>query len=855
VTADRGQERWRRISALLDELLDRPEGERRAHLERACDSDPGLKEEVLGYLAAGEKAGSWLEGSPDEEIGAGSTAQDDDAPSDRIGPYRLLRPIGRGGMGIVYLAGRADGQFEKEVALKLIRRGLDTDEIQTRFRRERQILARLEHPHIARLLDGGLSLDGRPYFVMEHVEGAAITAWCDGRAASVEERLRLFHDICEAVQYAHRNLIVHRDLKPSNILVDASGQVKLLDFGIAKLLDREGSDGSETLTRSERRPMTPGYAAPELALNRPVTTASDVYSLGVVLYELLAGRRPGRGARLDAGVADASIEPGPLPPSRAVSRDSPTADRPGAGAPAAPLEIARRRGTTPAELRRRLRGDLDSIVLKALQPDPARRYRTVEALAEDLDRYREGLPIRARRDSWTYRAGKFLARHRFGTAAAAAIALTVAAGVAGVVWQAHEARRQENRAELVSSFLESLFAAPNPRRPKTEGVTLREILDRGAAKIDKELAREPEAQARLLTVMGTAYQGLGQYKQAEQLHERSLKIHRSAPGKEDPDTLAAMKGLAADVFYQGRYAEAETLYRQLVASRRRNQGSEHPDTLGAQMDLVSTIAYQGRYAEAEPMYRDLLSVQRRVLGNEHPDTLAALINLGHVVSGQGRYAEAETLCREVAAAQRRVLGDEHPDTLTALMNLSLTLDSQRRYAEAETLSREVLGIQRRVLGNEHPDALITMINLGELLLHEGRFAEAEAMEREAFTVQRRVLGGEHPYTLVAEVDLSLALSSQHRYDEAERLLLEALKGQSKVLGERHPDTVHTLYNVGSLKARRGDVAGALLYLRQATDRGLPDADYMAGDPDLGPLHGNPEFEALVAAARENAKRR
>jgi serine/threonine protein kinase/Tfp pilus assembly protein PilF len=753
---------------------------------------------------------------------------------DAIGPYQVVRKLGEGGMGEVWLA-RQTAPIRRQVAIKIIKAGMDTRHIIARFEMERQALALMDHPCIAKVFEAGETPRGLPYFAMEYVEGEKITSYCDRRRLELEDRLRLLRQVCDGVQHAHHKGVIHRDLKPSNVLVSVHDQQplpKIIDFGVAKATEARLADASMH-TELGVIVGTPGYMSPEQleSTGEGVDTRSDVYALGVILYELMTGALP-----FDAGDIR-KLGPEVI---RFRTRDMEVL-RPSARVKSRPLA-------------RRLRGDLDWITLRALEKDRNRRYASPGELAADLGRHLQHEPVLAGPPGAAYRIGKFARRHRFGVATTALAAASLVGFALSMAAEARRTKREWNRAELVSSFLESLFAAPNPRTPRTEGVTAREILDRGAAKIDQELAHEPEARARLLAVMGSAYQGLGQYKQAEELHERSLKIHRAAPGKEDPDTLAAMSGLADDFFFEGRYAEAETLYKQVLGSRRRRLGNEHPETLASQMHLALAVSYQGRFAEAEPMYRDLLAVQRRVLGDEHPDTVAALNNLGNVVSREGHYAEAERLLREVLAVQRRVLGNEHPDTLTALMNLSSMIGGQQRHAEAETLAREALDIQRRVLGNEHPETLSTKMNLAVEIFYQGRFAEAEGMYREVLAIQHRVLGDEHPNTLTTKMNLSGALASRHRYDEAERLELEVLKAQSKVLGERHPDTVHTLYNLGCLKAARGDRAGALQYLRRATDRGLRDADFMAKDPDLEPLHGDREFEALVAAARENATR-
>ncbi|HYG63748.1 MAG TPA: serine/threonine-protein kinase, partial [Thermoanaerobaculia bacterium] len=522
-------ERWRRIDGLFAEALELPPDERQGFLAAACAGDDELRSEVESLLAAdaeGEEGAAFLE----QPAGEWLDLDEAGGPERRLGPYRLLRRLGAGGMGSVYLARRDDGLYEREVAVKILRSGLEGTGALHRFLAERQILARLEHPGIARLYDGGRTTGGRPFLVMELVDGLPLDEYCDRHRLGVEERLRLFVRICAAVQHAHQNLLVHRDLKPANILVTAEGEPKLLDFGIAKRLGPEsadGADGSGPVTRTGLRVMTPSYASPEQVRGEAITTASDVYSLGVLLYELLAGRSPYRIAGgLPHEVERAICDDEPERPSQALLRIS--GDRP-------PEEIAAARGTRPQALRRRLRGDLDTIVLEALRKEPRRRYGSAARLAEDIERHLRNLPVAARPDSLLYRTRKLLRRRR-----AAAIAVTLGALLAlgfvlSLVEQGRRLARERDKARYALSFLVEAFKNADPYHTRGRRLTAEEVLEQGAARVARDLHGRPEVQAAVLDAIGEVYLGQGRADAAAPLLERALAMRRQDPGAAPAD--------------------------------------------------------------------------------------------------------------------------------------------------------------------------------------------------------------------------------------------------------------------------------------------------------------------------------
>ncbi|MCU0254926.1 MAG: serine/threonine-protein kinase [Acidobacteria bacterium] len=758
------RERWRRVREVFAAVESAAPAERAARLLALCGPDEELRLAVEQLLAASEgdalrTGGAVAEGEP------GRTSPDDAFVGKRFGPWQLRERIGRGGMGQVFLAERADGQFEQRVAVKLLGVGLDDPASVTRFRVEREILARLAHPNIARLVDGGVTGQGLPYLVMEYVRGVPVTEYCDRERLPIPERLLLFQRICQVVQYAHQNLVVHRDLKPSNILVDELGEPKLLDFGIAKLLEPSGGADVEA-TRTAMRLMTPAFASPEQVRGEPVSTATDVYALGLLLHEILTGRR-----------AQPIDDLSPADLQRRVCETAP--ERVGTAAvagPDAPQRAAQRGGVSPERLRRLLEGDLETILSKSLQKEPQRRYGSAAALAEDVGRHLKGLPVQARPDTLAYRSSRFVRRHRFGVAAAglATVALIgfAAAMAAKNARIAHEAEAKSQ----VTAFLIDLFKVSDPAVARGRAVTARELLDAGAAKIDTRLQDKPEMQSALMFVMGNAYFNLGLYAEAEQQHRLALETRRRVLGPEHPDTLQSAGALANSYVRQGGLAEAEALYRETLSIMERVLGPEHVDTLKAKNNLASVIGTTGRHTEAEAIHRATLETQRRIMGPEDPATLLSMMNLATQLHRQGRDAEAEPLYREALVIQQRVLGPEHPATLLSMSNLGNSIGAQGRLAEAEALHLEALEIRTRVLGPTHRDTLISSYNLACWTALQGK--RTEALDHLA-----RAIEGGYPEADSMAQDPDLApLRDDPRF---EALLLAARENQKRLL-PRHP---------------------------------------------------------------------
>ena len=778
-------DRWRRIDAIFAEALEQPPAERPRFLDERCARDPDLRRAVEKLLAASVAS---------DELFGGVQARELPAAGRMLDTYRLLEEIGRGGMGTVYLAERADGQFTQRVAVKLLRHEFSDREAERRFRLERQILARLEHPNIARLLDGGLTAEGQPYFVMEHVIGQPITAYCDRHRLGLEPRLELVRTVCAAVQYAHQNLVVHRDLKPANILVTEDGQVKLLDFGIARVLDVEAFDQSMAVTHTGARLMTPDYAAPEQVRGDAITTATDVYGLGMLLYELLTGQRPySLASRQLQDIERIVCEQVPPRPSAVVVTPGETAgpadERSGA------------RSLTPRQLRRRLRGDLDNIVLLALRKEPERRYRSVEQLADDIHRYLTSLPVQARGDTILYQAGKFARRHAVGLAAGAAVTLALIAGMFTTTYQARVASLERDRAERVNRFVEDMLGAANPMQGG-RGVTVADVLQRAVEEADRTLVDRPSIEAGVRTTLGRTYQNLGLYAEAEPQLRRALALQRSLQGEAHPAVAQAMRDLAELLVERGDYAGPDSLYRRALMVQRRRLGPSHAE-VATTLDRLGALSHErGDYAAADSFYGHSLGMRRRLLGDAHADVAQSLTNLGLLRYDQGNFAAAESLGRSALALDRKLYGPDHPHVAFALNNAGRAVQRSGRYREAEQLFEEALALLRRRLGEEHPEVASTLDNLAQLFHELGDYEAAEPLYRQALEMRGRLLGEDHPEVTSSLRNLASLLGDRGDYRGAEPLFREVIAREQRLHRQAHPDAASSLAQLASVLHQR-----------------------------------------------------
>lgn len=759
-------ERWRVVSELFNDALELPADERHGFLERSCDDEAVLRE-VLGLLAEEEHDGDSLLAQPYFSLHKTSAGE---APGigRRIGSYRLLCRLGYGGMGTVYLAERADGEFEQKVAVKLLHPSVASTEVLRRFRGERQILAKLSHPNVAQLLDGGTTDDGFPYFVMEHVDGRPIDEHCNARGFAIRQRLGLFRSLCAAVSFAHRNLVVHRDLKPGNILVTSDDHLKLLDFGIAKLLE-----GQQPLVTHEGLVlMTPPYASPEQIRGEVVNTATDVYSLGVVLYELLTGRRPHQ-ARSPEELARVICAEEPRRPST--------------------VELgARLRAEEPKRLRRRLADDLDTIVLTSLRKEPERRFSSVEQLSEDIRRYLEGEPVLSRPDTLTYRAGKFVRRYRWSVAAAGFVAVLVAVFTistavqsARIARQYEEILRERDRARNVTEFLVDVLGQTDPRQAKGKTTTVRDVLDTTAHRLQTELPGEPLIRAALLDAIGRIYHSLDLDAAARPSLEEALALRRAHLAANDPVVAESLHNLAGLERSDGQLALAESLMRDAVAIQRAAFPKGHRDLARGLSNLASLLRQLGRLDEAEPLAREAIRMQERLFGHDHGELAITLNNLARILVAKDRFAEAETCYRSSAEIRRATEGADDPGLARTLNNLALLLaDHLDRPGEALPLYQESLRIRRKVYGEGHSELVSNLNNLALLLTSLGRYEEASACFDEIFAIY-----GERPVPpdlRKNQAVLLLAVGEHAACEELTRQVLplldeDALIGETKSL--------------------------------------------------------------------------
>jgi eukaryotic-like serine/threonine-protein kinase len=707
------KEEWQRIKELFGAALERDPGQRAAFLHEACGQDVSLREEIESLLQAHDAPSALLQ-HPLETYSL-------ENPQVRsIGPYQLLTKIGEGGMGQVWLAEQT-APLQRRVALKLIRWGMYDDTLLHRFQAERQSLAVMDHPSIAKIFDAGATSEGQPYFVMEYVAGVPITDYCDQKKLKIRDRLELFIKVCEGVQHAHQKAIIHRDLKPSNILVievDGKPVPRIIDFGLAKAIGREITE--ETLhTRIGDFVGTPGYMSPEQCdpAARDVDTRTDVYSLGAILYVLLTGNllfdtKEWKNKPLDEMLRRLREEDPPRPSTK-VSTDRDTSSA-----------TAKSRGTEPKQLVNVLRGDLDWITMKAVEKDRTRRYATASDLAADISRYLNNEPVKARPASASYRIRKYIRRHRYSvTGAGVVIALLVAFAVLQNI-QLRKTRRERDRADRIAEFMTGIFKVSDPLERVGSKVTAQQLLDKAAKDIDTGLAKDPELQSRMMHVMGKAYMNLGLYPEAQSLLERGIKVSGSAFGQEHRDTLNIMEDLGWTLFEEGRLSEAESLEQKLLDTQRRVLGPEDGDTLGTMGNLAVTLCEEGRCLEGVKLAREQLDIKRRLFGPEDFYTLAAMDNLAVMLARSNQLAEAEKLERETLEIQLRVFGRENLGTISSMIDMADIERDMGRDEEALKLYAETLDLEQRVLGPEQPETAVTRYSLACILARRGQMDEA-----------------------------------------------------------------------------------------------------------------------------------
>ena len=726
-------DRWKLVDDLLQSALEVAPERREEFLAQACGGDSALVDEINSLLTSHRRAGDFLE-RPAVEIAARAIAADV-APSlsqplvgQIVSHYRVLKTIGRGGMGSVWLAERCDGRFERKVAIKFIHFAVLDATGAERFKREGAILGKLSHPQIAELIDAGLTPTGEPFLVLEYVEGRPIDEYCDDNKLSVDARIHLFLDVLSAVAHAHSNLIVHRDIKPSNVFIRIDGQVKLLDFGIAKVL---ADDGAQTqLTGELSRVLTPQYAAPEQMTGEAITTATDVYLLGVLLFVLLTGKHPtGMSGNSPADLVKSITETEARLASQSVASVNGTVP-------------AEKRGATPDKLKRMLRGDLDTIVAKTLKKNPAERYASVTALADDLRRYLKHEPISARPDTLPYRIRKYARRHRLGVAVAAALVALVAGFVVTQAVQLRRITRERDRADRIANFMTGVFKVSDPNERVGDKVTAREVLDKAAQDINTSLSNDPDLQAQMMRVMGRAYLNLGFFDRAQALFERSIQVGGPLDAQRDRDTLQAMHDLAWALMQEGRLAEAEKLARKLLDIQRRVMGPDHNDTLGTMGVLAFTLCQEGHCAEGVKINREVLEKQKRILGPDGYGTLITMDNLAGMLHDNGQMEEAMALQQDSVERHLRVYGPKNIGTINSMLDLGELQRDTGQYDAARKTLRGLMAIEQRVLDPDQGEMAATKCDLASILVKRGKTAEALTLLEDAIDhLPPRIAGG------------------------------------------------------------------------------------------------------------------
>ena len=844
------------------------EPEHRSHfLDAACAGNPGLRQELEAYLDADSEAEEegYLDTPalpPIDMLNAGTPTADISVDS-QIGPYRVVKSLGQGGMGDVFLAVQNE-PFKRYVALKIIRRGMDFGAVLQRFDMERQILASLNHPNIARLIDGGVTAGGLPYFAMEYIDGMSITSYCDTNAATIEQRLELFISVCGAVYHAHQNLVLHRDLKPSNILVTKEGDVKLLDFGIAKLLNPGISHLSAPVTQFDGRLMTPDYASPEQVRGESLSTATDVYSLGVVLYELLTGHLPHQlKRRTTEELLRIVCEVDPERPSAKIGSTT-QIRRAGQGdIEVTPEIVSRSRAASPEKLRKILRGDLDNIVMKALRKEPGRRYSDPKHLREDLERFLKGLPVEAHQDSRSYRFAKWIRRRRVEAAAILLIFLSLAAGMAATLWQANVAARERDSAqqaletastalrksESVTAFLMSMFEASDPNESQGDTITVQELLQRGLDRV-QQLADQPQVQAQMLDVIGGVYFALDQDARSRSLHEEAFRIRQRHLPESHVDFGNGFLHLGVVHLALGNLEEAESFLTKAIDHQRRYSAddaaalvntltrlgsvyfemSQYED-VGRYLDeafavhqslatedsvilvpalslLASTNMQLGLVDEAAAVYERIVHVQKHAEEVNRLQAAVTMNDLGLLLRRRGNYDRAEPYLRDALDMMHRVVGRSHRNVGRAFHNLATLYYYRDELERADSLFVEALDVYSHTLPGEHAWRALTLHNRGRVFRDQGRYKEAEALLQEALGIQEGLFPDEHFHKALSLHTLGVLYHLTGQYERARSYLDRALSMRRRLIGEDHADYGRTLQQLARFQLELGETEAA-----------------------------------------------
>lgn len=811
------KQRWEKVQEIFEKALEVEISKRTVIVTELAEGDKELVQEVLALLDADASEDSLLE-KPAVEL------FDFEKPASlvgkEIGKYKLIKQIGYGGMGAVYLAERTDKQFNQQVALKLIKRGMDSEEILKRFNSERQILAKLNHPNIAALYDGGITDDGLPYFTMEYIQGDQIDVYCDKNALSIDERLKLFLSVLKAVQYAQKNLIVHRDLKPSNIIITHEGQVKLLDFGIAKLLDNNTIDDTIEQTKTVFRIMTPGYASPEQVKGEPITTASDVYSLGVILFELLTGHRP----YITSGVSPLELEKlicntDPQKPSTIVTKKDNTYI--GDDVTNSEKLISESRQTNPERLKKILNGDIDNICLKSLEKEQERRYNSAEQLAEDIERYLNGHPVHARPATVGYKFRKFIKRNKTYVAAAAIVLILIVSLVSFYTIQLSDERDKANleaiKAKQVTEYISSIFEIANPSESKGETITAKEIVDQGYARIEEELGDQPEVQTEIMTVISNVYYSLGMLEKAREVIRQTLEIRENYFGKFNIMTAESYHDLG-DVNYDlGHFEAADSFY--TIALEIKDNVLEPNDTLIA-LELISlgTVArLNSDFEKSLAIYERALEIQLNALEKPHADIAYTMNNLGRLYQQNDMYDKAEPILVEALEIRRELFGELNFETIASTGSVASLYTLKGKYDEAAALYERANNSLNQMVGDDHHYSGAIKCSYARAELYREKYDHAEELFRKGMQILNNTLPKNHVNTSQAYTGLGMLFVKTNQPDTALIYLDTSLIIKRLSLPEDHYQIAITKAYLGRAYYLKNDYTTAKTYLETAYD--------------------------------------
>jgi len=803
-------ERWEKIGIIFDEALKLGEPERSDFIKSACGDDIEMMNEVKSLIQADFDVPSVLKAQVADAVNIRSQINYE---GKIIGNYKVIKQIAEGGMGSVFLAERADGQFEQKVALKIIKPGMNSNEIIKRFLSERQILARLQHPNIAKLLDGGLTDDNLPYFTMEYVEGEPIDEYCDKNNLTVEERLKIFITVCSAIQYAHHNLVIHRDIKPSNIMIKKDGTVKLLDFGIAKVLSEDTLNEGENLTQTGLHVMTPEYASPEQIKSEHITTSTDIYSLGLVLYELLTGEKVHKIKNYSPLEMEKAIcYTQPQKPSSTIksvqTKDKLKAD-----------QISIKRNTLPDKLKKKLSGDLDNICLTALRKEPENRYSSVELFRQDIENFLQERPVTARQSTINYRTKKFVLRHKVAVVSTLLIFLIIASLTTFYTIQLKQerdaAQAEADKANEVSGFLKNIFKVSDPYNARGDTITARELLDKGAEKINRSLSNQPEVKAELLDLIGQVYLNMGMYNKADSLIKKGLAI-REKYDKTGTDIENSLNSLSNVYLFKGEYSKAAALLKRAVSlheSLSQKDDSAYTSTLS---NLAWTYYATGKYLKSDSTYIFLINILKNKYGIKNEFMLTQMNNLALNYHEEGKYEKSDSLFQITLNREKIVYGNKpHPELSTTMYNYGELLRDKGNFPRAEKMFKSALAMDLKLHGPVNPDVAYSTQGLASFYLAEGHYNEAHKLFRRALEIREKLLGKNHPDVAYAIYNVGLVYCDEQKYDSSKTYFEKSLTMHKKLNGPSHKSVGICLNMLGFVNSKIGNYKLAERQTRQS----------------------------------------